>query len=67
MSQDSEKKKMGRLVLTLKDYEKICIGTDVEVQLLFVKGKQARVAFTAPLEMKIGREKIEVKKPSGVA
>lgn len=60
MSQDSAR---GRLVLTLKNNEKICIGNELEVQLLLVKGSQARIAFVAPREMKIRREKIEPKNP----
>lgn len=60
MSQESAKT-MGRLVLTLKHDEKIKIGSNVTVEFLFAKGQHVRLAFTAPLDERIVREKIEKK------
>lgn len=56
MAQDAER---SRLVLTLKTYERIKIGDEIEVQLVLVKGQQARVAFFAPRSTKIWRTKVE--------
>lgn len=46
------------LVLSLKIGEKVMIGDDIEVQLLELRGGQARLGFLAPRDVEVNRLKI---------
>lgn len=46
------------LILTRRISEKICIGDDVTVQVLGVKGNQVRIGITAPKTVAVNREEI---------
>ena len=47
------------LVLTRKAGECICIGDDVEVRIVSVRGKKVRIAIEAPREMSVRRKELE--------
>ena len=46
------------LVLTRKVDGVICIGDDIKVHVVQIKGKQVRLGFTAPDHVKINREEV---------
>lgn len=46
------------LILTRRQGESICIGDDVVVTILGVKGNQVRVGINAPKETPVHREEI---------
>lgn len=52
------------LILTRKPGEKIIIGSDIEIQVIAIKGKQIHLGIKAPKEMHILREELfDVEKP----
>ncbi|WP_407733064.1 carbon storage regulator CsrA [Pseudomonas citronellolis] len=46
------------LILTRRVGETICIGDDIEVVVLGVKGNQVRLGVTAPRDTEVHREEI---------
>ena len=46
------------LILTRKVGEKIRIGNDVEVVVLGIKGRQARIGVMAPPDVQVHREEV---------
>lgn len=46
------------LILTRKADETICIGDEVTVTVLGIKGKQVRIGVTGPKEIEIHREEV---------
>ena len=46
------------LILTRRLSETICIGDDITVTVLGVKGRQVRVGISAPPEVNIAREEL---------
>lgn len=47
------------LLLTRSIGETICIGDDVEVKVLSVKGTQVRIGIKAPREVPVHREEVK--------
>jgi len=47
------------LVLSRKLYETICIGKDIQVQVVKIRGDQVRLGIEAPRELAITRPKAE--------
>lgn len=54
------------LILTRRPQETICIGDDVRVTLLGVKGNHCRIGIEAPKTTAIDREEIREKKDAGI-
>jgi len=54
-------KKMGSLVLTRKPMETICVGDDVRVTVIRVKGDRVRIKIEAPISLSIDRLEIREK------
>lgn len=50
------------LILTRRPGERICIGENVVVTILGVKGSQVRVGIAAPRDIAIDREEIHQRK-----
>lgn len=46
------------LILTRRSGESICIGDDVNITVLGIKGSQVRLGVTAPKEIAVHREEI---------
>lgn len=46
------------LILTRRVGETICIGDDIEVVVLGVKGNQVRIGVKAPTDVEVHREEI---------
>jgi carbon storage regulator len=46
------------LILTRRPGETICIGADVTVTVLGVKGNQVRIGVAAPKDVRVDREEI---------
>ena len=46
------------LILTRKAGERICIGGDVEVTIVSIRGNQVRVGVNAPKDVAVHREEI---------
>jgi len=46
------------LILSRRTGETICIGDDIEVTVLEVRGNQVRFGITAPKEVPVHREEI---------
>ena len=46
------------LILTRRVGETLCIGDEVQVTVLGVKGNQVRIGVTAPKEVAVHREEI---------
>lgn len=50
------------LILTRSPNEAICIGSDVKVRVLDVRGNQVRIGISAPKEVSVDREEIRHRK-----
>jgi carbon storage regulator len=50
------------LILTRRPGERLCIGENVVITILAVKGNQVRVGIAAPREVAIDREEIHRRK-----
>jgi carbon storage regulator len=50
------------LILTRRPGESICIGEDIKVTVIFVKGYQVRIGIEAPREVAVDREEIALRK-----
>ncbi|MEW6569388.1 MAG: carbon storage regulator CsrA [Chloroflexota bacterium] len=48
----------GTLILTRKIGERIYIGSDVSVQLIDIRGGQAKIGVSAPRDVAVHREEI---------
>lgn len=46
------------LILTRKPGERICIGDNIEVTVISMRGAQVRVGIAAPREVAVHREEI---------
>ena len=46
------------LILTRRVGEKICIGDEIEITVLGVKGNQVRIGVNAPEEIPVHREEV---------
>lgn len=46
------------LILTRRTQETICIGNDIKLTVLSVKGNQVRIGVAAPKEVTVHREEI---------
>lgn len=46
------------LILTRKPGERICIGDDIEVTIISMRGNQVRVGIAAPKEVAVHREEV---------
>lgn len=46
------------LVLTRKAGETICLGNDIRIKVVKIRGNQVRIAIEAPREVSIRREEI---------
>jgi carbon storage regulator len=55
------------LVLTRRVGEMVCIGPDITVTVLSVKGNQVSLAFAAPSDVRVDREEIRAKVNAGIA
>lgn len=50
------------LILTRRPSETICIGPQVKVTVLSVKGGQVRIGIDAPKDVEVDREEIAIRK-----
>lgn len=55
------------LILTRRPDETICIGNDVTVTVLGVKGQQVRIGIEAPLSVEVDRAEIRLRKDAGLS
>jgi carbon storage regulator len=52
------------LVLTRRAEEIICIGDDIRITVMAVKGERVQLGLAAPRNVHIRREELEVKDPT---
>lgn len=50
------------LILTRRPGERLCIGEDIVVTILAVKGNQVRIGIAAPRDVAVDREEIHQRK-----
>jgi len=50
------------LILTRREGEIVCIGDDVQVVIVGIKGNQVRLGITAPKDVIVDREEIREKR-----
>jgi carbon storage regulator len=50
------------LILSRREGEKICIGNDIEVVVLEIRGSQIRIGVKAPPDVPVDREEIYLRK-----
>lgn len=50
------------LILTRRPGERLCIGENVVVTVLAVKGQQVRIGIAAPRDVAVDREEIHLRK-----
>lgn len=50
------------LILTRKPSQTICIGNEIEVVILGVKGQQVRIGVSAPKDVEVDRSEIRDRK-----
>lgn len=50
------------LILSMRPEETICVGENVEVVLLAIRGGQIRVGFKAPKDIRIDRKSVRLRK-----
>jgi len=55
------------LILTRRLNETLCIGPDVTVTVLGIKGHQVRIGVSAPRETPVDRAEIRERKDAGLA
>jgi carbon storage regulator len=55
----------GTLNLTRKPGQKICIGPDVTVKVVRVRGNHVEISVCAPKDVSVDREEIALKKARG--
>lgn len=53
------------LVLSRRVGESLCIGNDVKVVVLEVKGSQVRIGVAAPKETSVDRQELRERKEAG--
>lgn len=53
------------LILTRRVGEVLCVGDDVKVTVMGVKGNQVRIGIEAPKELSVDREEIRERKLNG--
>ena len=46
------------LVLTRRQGERICIGDDIEISVVAIRGSRVKLAFSAPKHISIKRQEI---------
>jgi len=46
------------LILTRKDNESLCIGDEIVITVLGVKGNQVRIGINAPKDIDVHREEV---------
>jgi carbon storage regulator len=54
------------LILTRKPNETLCIGNDIKVTVLGVKGNQVRIGVDAPRDVTVDREEVYLRKQAEV-
>ena len=54
------------LILTRRVGETLCIGPDITVTVLGVKGSQVRIGIAAPLDIQVDREEVRVRRDAGL-
>ncbi len=54
------------LILTRRAGETICIGDDIKVTVLGVKGNQVRLGIDAPMNVEVDRKEIRERKLKGM-
>jgi carbon storage regulator len=57
-NKDPKDKSVGTLILTRKIGERIYIGSDVSIQLIDIRGGQAKIGISAPRDVAVHREEI---------
>jgi len=55
---DRDPSNSGTLILTRKIGERFFIGSDVSVQLIDIRGRQAKIGVSAPRDVAVHREEI---------
>ena len=55
------------LVLSRRIGETICIGSDIEVEIIRIRGNQVRIGITAPREVGIRRSELDLSLPNASA
>jgi carbon storage regulator len=55
------------LILSRREGEKICIGNDIEVVVLEIRGSQIRIGVKAPPDVPVDREEIYLRKRAETA
>ncbi len=51
------------LVLTRKQGEKVRIGTDIEIEVLSVRGSRVRLGISCPIEIAVNRGELMQEEP----
>lgn len=54
------------LILTRRVGETLCIGNDVEITVMQVKGAQVRIGIKAPVNVAVDRQEIRARKDQGL-
>jgi carbon storage regulator len=50
----------GRLIVTRKVDEKVCIGEDIEVKVTDIKGTRVKLSVSAPLGLPVVRGEVKL-------
>ena len=56
---------MARLSLSRNVGERICIGNDITVQVVKVRGNKVRLCVEAPRDVKVDREEVRQQRERG--
>ena len=54
------------LILTRRIGEAVCIGDNIEVRVIDVKGAQVRLGIAAPVNVSVDREEVRMRKLDGL-
>jgi carbon storage regulator len=54
------------LILTRREGEVLCIGDNVQITVLGIRGSQVRIGVTAPKDVAVHREEIKARIDAGL-
>lgn len=55
------------LILSRRPDESVCIGVDIKLTLLGIKGNQVRIGISAPKDVVVDREEVHARKQRELA
>ena len=54
------------LVITRRPGEILCVGSDIEIQIMEITGQQAKIAIRAPKEVRVDRWEVRQRQLAGI-